>query len=300
MYQYNLLHRTVPIPSPLIDAKFRSRGFGNKRADDNNNYSFAYIYFPTEYAQEKGFSSEDTLLFDLVNNDFFIIVSDGVSKACFSDVASQAVSQMIHMAWRSIKKEFFTFTDGLHRDELTQVIQFALQAAKCETIYRVNELFNTPPEGYSDNMLSILQKVNAQGGSQSTFSCVFSYKKTVYCIWMGNSAISLKGDIDGEKLSFADPRFEHDEDRFSSTAPDGMRGTLNIEIYPDFLTHNTEWRACIHSDAFEEYENRHETIYKSNLARPKGRPMGINDEALIPCIKTDDTTFIEVYYGTND
>ena len=112
---------------------------------------------------------------------------------------------------------------------------------------------------------------------------------------MGNSAISLEGNTSGKVLSFTDPRFSQDSDRFSSTAQDGMRGRPHIEIYEKFMERNSEWRVCIHSDALEEYPDREHTIYAHPLQKPAGRPLGAQDDLLFYCREKDDTTIIELY-----
>jgi hypothetical protein len=284
----------VATPSPHVEQRLRNKPFGRsgpqKYPDGAIEFTYTYIYHPNEYARDNAYESEDTLLFTIEHDDFFVVVSDGVSQACFSDIASRTVAQMLYVAWKFLQKRLFPIENRL------EVVRTALQAAKLSTAYHVQHRLDNPPDGYSSTIMSILRNLNKEGGSQSTFSCVFSFEKSIYCIWMGNSAIRIEGDNDAIVLDFLDERFKRDNERFSSTALDGMRGNLQHEIFPNFLTHYQKWRVGIHSDALDEYPDRATTLYQHPLQQPDGRPFAANDEFIFNnCIPVDDTTFIELY-----
>jgi serine/threonine protein phosphatase PrpC len=292
---------TLPDPqnlSPLQLPKPRRKYGHGLESHANNQYTIAYTHFPTTYALENGYANEDSLLFDIdaETNNFFIIVCDGVSKACLSHIASRSVAQMMHFAWKCLLKDIISFTDT-HESVQQHFVEPALTTAAYKTAYSIKQELDNPPEHMqSSNILTILKELNTQGGSQSTFSCVFSYNHRIYCIWMGNSPIRVRNSRH-TYLEFTDERFLSDKSRFSSTAPHGMRGNVEIEIIHDFPSDCT-WQICIHSDAFDMYENKSETLYvQTPIARPTtNRPLNLNDQQLELCRNVDDTTIVELFY----
>jgi hypothetical protein len=275
-------------PSPLItDERRRNRPKDRLSLD---NFTFSYVYLPNEYSLNSGSLGEDVLLFDQHQGDFFLVVCDGVSQSCLSDAAARNVAQSLHHVWQLLRHKVCDVSglnDLLHR---------AFCVAKHQSNYDVASFLSNPPEHYSSTTISILNKRNEDGGSQSIFACAFSFDGKVYTIWMGNTAIIMQGDVQGDVLSYNDERFQDDSIRFSSKAINGLRGDYHMQIFDDFLTANTKWRIVIHSDALEEYPDREETLYTAPLERPSGRPLNADDVKLEQCIRIDDTTIVELFY----
>ncbi len=272
------------------------RKFGNKTYDQ---YTFAYACVANEYSQDKGLSNEDILLFDYNQSHkaFFIVVCDGVSQSCFSNLAATSVAQMLHRSWSTVLNDAESDLDAV-----TKRIYAALYAAKYDTADSVvKKLTDTKDtQSLSAMMQKVLTDVYYESGSQSTFACVFSIGTVLYCAWMGNTTIIVQQEVDGDspiKTLLNYDRFSSDSARFSSHSARGTRGTLNIEHFPTFLSSNNTWRIIVHSDALEEYEDREENLYKQELRKPTNRPLNIDDAMLYPCIKRDDTTIIELFYS---
>lgn len=306
---YTLAHQLPNLEAPSFapeslktESKRRPHGFG---IESHDNYVISYAYFPTDYALEKGFQNEDTLFFDFHNNkqgqDFFVIVCDGVSKACLSHFASRRVAHLLHLFWRYAIDGIVQFApspeDNNSAIRDTYLIP-ALTAATYTTVYEVTKYLDNPPAQFKNsNILTILKKLNTQGGSQSTFSCVFSYNNHIYCIWMGNSPILVhRSDTSEPLLHFTDTRFQSDEARYSSTQENGMRGDVHIEVFP--FDQSVSWQIGIHSDAFDEYINKEDTLYQiSEITKPsERRPFNLDDTELAKCRKVDDTTIVELVY----
>ena len=272
------------------------RKFGNITYDQ---YTFAYACIANEYSQDKGFSNEDVLLFDYNQSHkaFFIVVCDGVSQSCFSNLAATSVAQMLHRSWSIALNGAEPDPDAVKMH-----IYAALYAAKYDTADSVvKKLTDTKDtQSLSAMMQKVLTDVYYESGSQSTFACVFSIGTVLYCAWMGNTTIIVQQEGDGDspiKTILDYDRFKSDSARFSSHSARGTRGTLNIEHFPTFLSSNNTWRIIVHSDALEEYEDREENLYKQELRKPTNRPLNIDDAMLYPCIKRDDTTIIELFYS---
>jgi hypothetical protein len=272
-----------------------SRKFGNITYDQ---YTFAYASIANEYSQDKGFPNEDVLLFDYNQSlkAFFIVVCDGVSQSCFSDIAAKSVAQMLHRRWSTVLNGAEPDPDAVKMH-----IYAALYAAKYDTadsvVKKLTDTKNT--QSLSAMMQKVLNDVYDESGSQSTFACVFSIGTVLYCAWMGNTTIIVQQEVDGDspiKTLLNYHRFSSDSARFSSHSARGTRGTLNIEHFPTFLSSNNTWRIIVHSDALEEYEDREENLYTQKLRKPTNRPLNIDDAKLYPCIKRDDTTIIELFY----
>jgi hypothetical protein len=272
------------------------RKFGNVTYE-SDQYTFAYACIANEYSQDKGFPNEDVLLFDYnaSHKAFFIVVCDGVSQSCFSNLAATSVAQMLHRGWSMALED--TEPDI---DAVTKRIYAALYAAKYDTADSVVEKLTDTKDtqSLSAMMQKVLTDVYYESGSQSTFACVFSIGTVLYCAWMGNTSIIVQGDRDNTMLNY--DRFSSDSARFSSHSARGTRGTLNIERFDSFLTDNNTWRIIVHSDALEEYEDREENLYKQELRKPTNRPLNIDDAKLYPCIKRDDTTIIELFYSKDN
>lgn len=271
-----------------------SRKFGNITYDQ---YTFAYACIANEYSQDKGFPNEDVLLFDYNQSHeaFFIVVCDGVSQSCFSNLAATSVAQMLHRGWSMALED--TKPD---LDTVTKLIYAALYAAKYDTADSVvKKLTDTKDtQSLSAMMQKVLTDVYYESGSQSTFACVFSIGTVLYCAWMGNTTIIVQGNHDKPRLDY--DRFSSDSARFSSHSARGTRGSLIIEHFPTFLSNNNTWRIIVHSDALEEYEDRQEELYMQELCKPTNRPLNIDDAKLYPCIKRDDTTIIELFYSKDN
>lgn len=295
--QYVCTPPRTQLVSPLPSRRSReNRRFGYEH---HAKYTISYAYSPSAYTIEHEYQNEDTLFFDIHNNDFFVIVCDGVSQACLSHIASQSVAQMMYISWQCLINQYVHYTDT-ELDSVATItnrfVQPALRAASHTTTYHVAQELAHPPESMSNTILEILRDVNRQGGSQSTFSCVFSYQNRVYCIWAGNSAIRVQNTAQ-ILLDFTDSRFTDDKNRFSSHAmPDALYGHVYIEILSGFPQSSTQWRICIHSDALNDYPNREHTIYKAALERPHGRPLDFDDVYFEKCVEIDDATIIELYY----
>jgi len=268
-----------------------SRKFGNVTYDQ---YTFAYACIANEYSQDKGFPNEDVLLFDYnqSHKSFFIVVCDGVSQSCFSDLAAKSVAQMLHRRWSIALNGAEPDPDAVKMH-----IYAALYAAKYDTadsvVKKLTDTKNT--QSLSAMMQKVLTDVYHESGSQSTFACVFSIGSVLYCAWMGNTTIIVQGDCENTILNY--DCFSSDSARFSSHSARGTRGTLIIKHFPTFLSSNNTWRIIVHSDALEEYENRTENLYNQELCKPTNRPLNIDDAMLYPCIKRDDTTIIELFYS---
>jgi hypothetical protein len=271
-----------------------SRKFGNITYDQ---HTFAYACIANEYSQDKGFPNEDVLLFDYNQSHeaFFIVVCDGVSQSCFSNLAATSVAQMLHRGWSMALED--TEPDP---DAVTKRIYAALYAAKYDTADSVVEKLTDTKDtqSLSAMMQKVLTDVYYESGSQSMFACVFSIGTVLYCAWMGNTTIVVQGNHDKTLLDY--DRFSSDSARFSSHSARGTRGTLNIEHFPTFLSSNNTWRIIVHSDALEEYEDREEKLYNQELRKPTNRPLNIDDAKLYPCIKRDDTTIIELFYSKDN
>lgn len=277
-------------------SKNNPRKFGNITYE-SDQYTFAYACIANEYSQDKGFPNEDVLLFDYdaSHKAFFIVVCDGVSQSCFSNLAAKSVAQMLHRSWSMTLKD-----TELNIDAVTKRIYAALYAAKYDTADSVVKKLTDDKEtqSLSAMMQKVLTDVYNESGSQSTFACVFSIGKVLYCAWMGNTTIIVRGNRDKTILNY--DRFSSDSARFSSHSARGTRGTLNIERFDSFLTENNTWRIIVHSDALEEYEDRQKKLYKQEFRKPTNRPLNIDDAKLYPCIKRDDTTIIELFYSKDN
>lgn len=282
-------------PSSLLKTeRQRKQYFGQLNKDP---YTFAYVFAPNEYSQKNSYNNEDALLFDIVQNDFFVAVCDGVSQSCLGDIAARNVADALYRAW------LLLIHGNRSLDELETVFRISLKAAKIRSEYDIAQFLKAPPQDFSSTTIDILRNLNNTGGSQTIFACTFSLRESMYALWMGNSAITIKGDKQNTVLSYDDPRFQSDSHRFSSQAENGLRGDLNIVPFPKFLKHNTTWRVVIHSDALEEYPNREE-LFRQPLHRvdgkpnfPDGRPLNADDNHLMHCIQVDDTTLIELFHS---
>lgn len=284
-------------PSSLLKTeRQRKQYFGQLNKDQ---YTFAYVFAPNEYSQKNSYNNEDALLFDIVQNDFFVAVCDGVSQSCLGDIAARNVADALYRAW------LLLIHGNRSLDELETVFRTSLKAAKIRSEYDIAQFLKSPPQDFSSTTIDILRNLNNTGGSQTVFACTFSLRESVYAVWMGNSAITIIGNHQNTVLAYDDPRFQNDSHRFSSQAENGLRGNLNIVSFPKFLKHNTTWRVVIHSDAIEEYPNReelyHHPLYhpdgKPNF--PDGRPLNADDNHLMDCIQVDDTTLIELFHSTS-
>lgn len=271
-----------------------SRKFGNITYDQ---YTFAYACIANEYSQDKGFPNEDVLLFDYnqLHEAFFIVVCDGVSQSCFSNLAAKSVAQMLHRSWSIVLNDTEPDIDAVKKR-----IYAALYAAKYDTADSViKKLEAKDTQSLSATMQKVLTNLYHESGSQSTFACVFSIGTVLYYAWMGNTTIIVQQEGDGDspiKTILNYDRFSSDSARFSSHSARGTRGTLIIEHFPTFLSSNNTWRIIVHSDALEEYEDREKNLYNQELCKPTNRPLNIDDAMLYPCIKRDDTTIIELFY----
>jgi hypothetical protein len=266
-----------------------SRKFGNITYDQ---YTFAYACIANEYSQDKGFPNEDVLLFDYNQSHkaFFIVVCDGVSQSCFSNLAAKSVAQMLHRSWSIALND--TEPDIY---AVKKRIYAALYAAKYDTADSViKKLEAKDTQSLSATMQKVLTDLYRESGSQSTFACVFSIGTVLYYAWMGNTTIIVQGNCENTILDY--DRFRSDSARFSSHSARGTRGPLNIKRFDSFLTKNDTWRIIVHSDALEEYEDREKNLYEKELCKPTNRPLNIDDAMLYPCIKRDDTTIIELFY----
>jgi hypothetical protein len=278
----------APIPSPKVEERRRKRLFGEL---NSHEYTISYAFIPNEYSQQNGYSSEDALLFDTDNEDFFMAVCDGVSQSCLGDIAARNIAQALYHIWILLIRGVYQPT------ELDNVLRRSFNAAIVRTNYEIHHFMMNPPENFSSTTIDILQKLNKTGGSQTIFACTFSLQGKVYAIWMGNTAIIIQGDTQGIVLNYDDERFQNDSIRFSSNAVNGLRGECNIQIFEHFLAQNTTWRIVIHSDALEEYPDREETLYTAPLERPNGRPLNADDVKLEQCVRIDDTTIVELFYA---
>jgi hypothetical protein len=270
------------------------RKFGNITYDQ---YTFAYACIANEYSQDKGLPNEDVLLFDYNQSHkaFFIVVCDGVSQSCFSNLAATSVAQMLHRGWSMALEDTEPDIGAVPKH-----IYAALYAAKYDTADSVVKKLTDTKEtqSLSAMMQKVLTDVYYESGSQSTFACVFSIGTVLYWAWMGNTTIVVQGNHDKTILGY--DRFSSDSARFSSHSARGTRGTLNIERFDSFLTDNDTWRIIVHSDALEEYEDRQKNLYEQEFRRPTNRPLNIDDAKLYPCIKRDDTTIIELFYSKDN
>lgn len=279
--------QTAPIPSPKIEERRRKRLYGELTLND---FIISYAFVPNEYSQNNGYPSEDVLLFDTHEQDFFVAVCDGVSQSCLGEIAAKNVAQSLYHVWQQL------LHDTNQISQLDTLLHRSFQVAIVRCNHDIHHFMENPPNNFSSTTIDILHNLNNTGGSQSIFACAFSFAGKVYTIWMGNTAIIMQGNVQGDVLSYNDERFQDDSIRFSSKAINGLRGDYHIQVFDDFLTANTKWRIVIHSDALEEYPDREETLYTAPLERPHGRPLNADDVKLEQCIRIDDTTIVELFY----
>lgn len=258
-------------------------------------YTIAYRFLPNEHSQERGEASEDALFFTIKGSDFFVSVCDGVSQSCMGGIAARSVTTMLHNMWQELKQP-----SGQHASEdLPQKVKQALYAAKFHTNQQVASRLNSEEfkQSTSQRIWRILESLYREGGSQSTFSCVFRIADCLYAISMGNSGILIQEQGQKPLLHPDNPQFSNDGVRFSSGERDGIRGEPSISVFPDFCGQSTPWRVVIHSDALAEYENRG-ALYDQPFTPPSNGPLNVDDTLLQTCVKIDDTTIVELFCDT--
>jgi hypothetical protein len=266
-------------------------------------YTLHHCFYPNTFKHQKGLFNEDYLLLLSGENktDFCVVVADGASQASMSHIAAQTVAQYLFRCWMATD-EHTSFTT------LEQTVRANIYAAKYAATTAETVAFEQriADETLTSSSKDIMTRRH-QAGSQAIFAAIFRRGAVLTCVWMGNSKIVLQGDVSGTVIAADDPRFADDTSRFNTRADFGTHGTLHIQQFglePDgnaFLTTNTFWRAIVHTDAFDVYEEPDHLYTAPLVARKRSLPLDIDGVMLNKCIDYDDTTLIEIFYdGTKN
>ena len=247
--------------------------------------------------KDLGAPSEDALLYVQHGNMLLAIIADGVSQSALGEVAAQQFTEQVYRVWKSLG--FVTLTSQNILPELiipaAWVAFHTTRSIVAQTILSIRDAV----------MRRIIERDNADAGSQATFSVVLYDGSNITACWMGNTRIMLstspteparwlqgKNYIQSTSNPFtaSDENFVNDRIRFSShggltPVHRGLRGTP--------ITHECiapaqgTFRICIHSDALE-------SVAADVYATPLTEHVVLSDAVLAASTSKDDSTLIDI------
>lgn len=256
--------------------------------------SISFIQNTTK--QNIGAPSEDVLLYAQHDGTLLVVVADGVSQSALGEIAAQQFAEQVYRQWKHLGVRGYTSQSVIH-----ELLLPAAWVAAHSTRGYVAESIATIPDAV---MRRIIERDNADAGSQCTFSIAVYDGATLTICWMGNTRILLDtGDETPEWLqsvnyvqsiyspcSPADENFTNDRIRFSSHAGltpvhRGLRGSPIA--HECILPANKAFRLCILTDALEAHAA---DIFRT----PIEKNISLERAVLTASAAKDDTTLIDI------
>ena len=237
---------------------------------------------------------EDTLLYDIFQDELFCVVADGVSQSAYSNIAARYVCALLHFEWMTASRNNeFTVPQLLEKTQ--QLVREALYQAT----YLTNTAVSNQIPGISDEVIKdTTERIFANAGSQATFACVFTFQSHIVCAWMGNTRIVCTdvSDTPTPLIEITDRKFDDDYNRFSSKVYTvdtsiGMRGQLFVKIIP--CHHMSKWQMMIFSDALEAYKG---DLLQQTLSTSLTSDTEYLRALLGKSVEADDTSLITIIF----